>query len=140
MLVNGDPIIFSPDSNNYVLANISNIKVSNKRVTSIDLSTNDLSSMETVEFSVRKICTTEVTDRIYWNGLFDGPEVNVAGNKCLPIHPLIELNPPKGMSKYYFDAQLIRDIGVDLQLHSTATASSSSNMDTSLKRKCLINI
>ena len=92
--------------------------------------------METVEFSVRKICTTEVTDRIYWNGLFDGPEVNVARKKCLPIHPLIELNPPNGMSKYYFDAQLIRDIGVDLQLHSTATASSSSNMDTSLKRKC----
>ena len=47
----------------------------------------------------------------------------------------IELNPPNQISKFYFDAQLIRDNGVDLQLTLPAT-SSSSRKDTSLMRKC----
>ena len=68
VLVNEDPIIFCIDSNGYSLANISAIKVSNKGVLSIDISTNDLSSMETVEFTIRKLCTEEIDNRIYWNG------------------------------------------------------------------------
>ena len=105
--VNGDPIIFC---NGYSLANISAIKVSNKCVSSIDLSTNDLSSMETVEFTIRKLCTEEIDNIIYWNGQFDGQELIISGKKCLPIKANVELNPPNQMSKFYFDTQLIRGI------------------------------
>ena len=91
------------------------LRYENKRVSSIDLSNNDLSSMETVEFTIRKLCTEEIHNRIYWNGQCDGQELIISGKKCLPMKANIELNPPNQMSKFYFDAQLIR--GVDLQLN-----------------------
>ena len=124
MLVNGDTIIFS-SGNSYVLANIILIKIANKKVTSIDLSANDVSTMENAEFTVRNL-TEEVEGKTFWNREHLGQDHVVDAKLCLPIHPLITLDPPLGLSKFYFDAQMVKDIRVDLVLNCEAASTSTS--------------
>ena len=143
MLMVGDPIVYN-NKGSYVLANIMHIKVGNKKTKSLDLSATDLSSTQNTEFIVKDISTEEIEGRIYWNGQYKNAERSVDANLCLPIHPQIQLDPPPGMSKFFFDGQLIRDIGVDFTLthaaestsRSNASSSSSSSTATALNRKC----
>ena len=62
----------------------------------------------------------------------------MVGDACLPIKPSIELNPPDGMTKYYFDMGLLQDMGVHLQLSTPASNQSAPGPSTpALKKRCL---
>ena len=138
MLVVGDPLVYNKKGS-YVLANIFQIKVGNKKVKSIDLSSTDLSSSENTEFILKDISTEEINGKIYWSGQYLSTEKSVDARQCLPIHPQVELDPPLGMSKFFFDAQLIRDIGVDFLLSHNENPPStnvSQPEKSCLERKC----
>ncbi len=95
--------------------------------------------MENVEFDVRNLETEEIDGKIYWNGKYKG-DCHAADSKLvLPIHPNVTLNPPPNCSKFYFDGQLVRDVGVDIVLNrEPASTSTDANGNSKLRRKCFV--
>ena len=79
-----------------------------------------------------------VDDRLFWKGTITGDIINIVGENCLPIKPSVDLEPPAGMTKYYFNMGLLRDMGVHLQLTTPALSASSSTTGVVNKRcfKC----
>ena len=51
------------------------------------------------------------------------------------MKPIIDPNPPPNMGKYYFDKQLIQDVGVHLSLNQQSTSSTPYSTFSSCKRK-----
>ena len=77
---------------------------------------------------------------LFWKGTLSGEFINITGDSCFPIKPSIKLNPPEGMTKYFLYVDLIRDMGVHLQLSTPGSSQQTSNQPTSttstLKKRC----
>ena len=112
-LLNGDPVLIY--QNGPKIANILKISMFNKTLNQIDVSL-DETQMKDIEFTLKIIDTSMVDGKLYWNGNLFGQEFKCIGENCLPIKPSIDLNPPEGLTKFYFDINLLRDMGVHLQL------------------------
>ena len=76
-----------------------------------------------------------VDDRLFWKGTITG-DINIVGENCLPIKPSVDLEPPAGMTKYYFNMGLLRDISVHLQLTTPAPSASSSSTTGVVNKRC----
>jgi hypothetical protein len=59
---------------------------------------------------------------LFYKGTSSGEKFKIVADSCLPIRPTITLTPPEGLSKYFFDINLMRDMGVHLQLSRTETS------------------
>ena len=80
---------------------------------------------------VRLLRMIENQDNLFWTGRYSSSSFRVSGGDCLSIEPQISLQPPEGCSSYYFNKQLIQDIGVHIVL-------SGQNNDTDEGTKCKI--
>ena len=87
-----------------------------------------------------KLETKESNGRLYWCGDYIGVPFEVAGNTCMPIKPYIDVNPPLDMSKYYFDMQMINDIGVHLIVSNPDDANVVTGSDSTIQvnKKCFV--
>ena len=75
---------------------------------------------------------------MYWCGDLVGEEFKCVGNECLPIKPNIDLDPPEGLSRYYFEMNLLRDVGVHLQLSTQHVPQqpSADKQQSVIKKRC----
>ena len=55
-----------------------------------------------------------------------GESQKVNAENCIVIKPSISTNPPEGMTNFYYEKQLLLDIGVQLKLSASASDSSGS--------------
>ena len=94
------------------------------------VSASDLQNLST-RVVVRELKLKEVECNLYSTGEYASEELTVSGKNCMTIKPYISLNPPEGCSVYYFDKQLIQDIGVHLTLINVNQQQSSSRSTTS---------
>ena len=136
LLFIGDPVLVTDPKEGPLLANIVSMKMNNKACSEVDAS----SGLKDIQFSLRKIQGKEIDGRIFWKGTTTGDAFPCAGDRCLPIKPSVELNPPEGMSKYCFDANLLRDMSVHLQLQNQSSTSDSVTAGPSsvIMKKCLV--
>ena len=137
LLLNGDPVLIQKDGQPRI-ANVVTISKQNETMSAIDLTRND-EELKNVELTLQFIDTELIDGCLYWTGTTSGDRFKRVGNDCLPIRPSVSLNPPDGLSKYYFDMNLMRDMGVHLQLSNTE-ATSDQQPHTSgqsvVKKKC----
>ena len=50
---------------------------------------------------------------------------------------MIDLNPPEGMTKFYFDKNMINDMGIKIQASGgTVNVEAESGIDTKIKKQC----
>ena len=58
----------------------------------------------------------------------------------MPIKPFVDVNPPSNMSKYYFDMQMINDIGVHLIVSEPDDSNvvNDSNRTIKVTKKCFV--
>ena len=129
-LMNGDPVLITDAKVGQIVVNIVSMKKSNRKISQIDI-TNDHSALKDVQFVVKRIDCELIEEKLYWKGSTANESMNIVGDDCLPIKPSIDLDPPEGMTKYYFDMNLLRDMGVHLQLTAPAPQSSTSSTSTS---------
>ena len=113
-LLNGDPVLIIHQDGPKI-ANILKISKANKTLKQIDMSL-DETQIKDIEFTLKLIDTSLVDGKLYWKGNLLGQEFKCIGENCLPIKPSIDLNPPEGLTKFYFDNNLLKDMGVHLQL------------------------
>ena len=137
-LLNGDPVLVHKDGPR--IANIITITKSNKPLKQIDLIQNN-KGMKDVELTLKFVETQFVDDKLFWKGTTSGESLKCAGESCLPIKPSVMLDPPDGLSKYYFNINLMRDMGVHLQLslpeaYDRQPLTSSSNQSV-VRKKCM---
>ena len=65
---------------------------------------------------VKELKLKEVDSNLYSTGEYASEMFTVSGKNCMTVKPDVSLNPPEGCSIYFFDKQLIQDIGVHLTL------------------------
>ena len=116
-LLNGDPALVNGNDGPKI-ANVVKITKSNQTLKQIDI-TQDNEQMKDIELTLKFIDTKLIDGKLYWMGTTYGECFKCVGENCLPIKPSINLNPPEDLTKYYFDLDLIRDMGVHLQLSNT---------------------
>ena len=140
-LLIGDAVLITCPGEGPQVANIKTMKKSNISVNQIKI-TNDLSDLKNHQLIVQRIDTSLINDRLYWSGSFSGEVIHLTGGACLPIKPSVELSPPDGMTKFYFEYGLLQDMGVHLQLTTTeaeahsSSSSSSTTSSTQVLKKC----
>ena len=139
LLFVGDPVLVSDPKEGPMLANIVTMKQNNKICSEVDAS----SGLTDIQFTLSMIEGQEVDGRLFWKGTTTKESFPCTGDRCLPIKPQVEINPPEGMSKYFFDMNLLRDMSVHLQLQPTTSAPSAASSTVAgpssvLKKKCLV--
>ena len=72
--------------------------------------------MNLLLLDIRKISTTEIDGKLFWNGEYEDAIFTVPGTKCTPIKPNIDPNTSNNLPGHYFEKQLIQDMGVHLAL------------------------
>ena len=81
---------------------------------------------------VKELKLKEADANLYSTGEYASEVFTVSGKNCMTVKPDVSLDPPEGCSIYFFDKQLIQDIGVHLTLldsnqqHGSRSTSSSS--------------
>ena len=134
-LLNGDPVLVNHNGGP-MIANVFDIIKSNLILKQIDI-TQDTEQMKNIELSLKVIDTILVDGKLYWKGSTSGELFKCVGENYLPIKPSINLNPPEGLTKYYFDMNQIRDMGVHLQLSNTETNQQpKSSAESIVQKKC----
>ena len=114
-LLIGDPVLITLDKEGPVVANIMSMKRGNQPVSAVNI-TNDYSELNDMEMMVRRIECSLIDEKLFWTGTMTGDSLCIAGKNCLPIKPSVDLNAPPGMSKYFFNMALLRDMGVHLHI------------------------
>ena len=114
----GDPLVIYEQ--HPTIANITNIKLAKqtKKFVTVD----ELES-KNLFFHVQPLDLTEHDSNYYWNGSFAGNIKIISADKCVVIKPTISANPPKGMTNFCYDKQLLLDIGVQLSLSTSSSTS-----------------
>ena len=134
LLFIGDPVLVSDPKEGPLLANIVTMKKNNKNYSEVDAS----SGLKDIQFTLRKIQGQEVKGRLYWKGTTTEDVFPCVGDNCLPIKPSVELNPPEGMTKFYFDLNLLRDMNVHLQLQNQSSTQNKVSPSGVIEKKCLV--
>ena len=137
-LLNGDPVLVNHNGGPRI-ANVIKITKSNLVLKQIDI-TQDTEQMKNIELTLKLIDTILVDGKLYWKGSTSGELFKCVGENCLPIKPSINLNPTEGLTKYYFDINLIRDMGVHLQLSNTETNQQPKSSAESIVKKNASNV
>ena len=142
LLLVGDPVLITHEKEGPVVVNIMTMKKANQPIKCVDI-TNDYSGLADVEMTVKRIeCCLVDDEKLFWKGTISGSDMSIPGKNCLPIKPSIDLSPPPGMTKFFFNMGLLRDMGVHLTLStpgSTTTPSSSSSSTSAssqIKKRC----
>ena len=123
-LLNGDPVLVTDPKDGPMVVNVISMKKGNKKLSQINI-TSDHAELRDVQLVVKRIECELVDDRLFWKGTITG-DISIVGKNCLPIKPSVDLEPLAGMTKYYFNMCLLRDMGVHLQLITPAPSASSS--------------
>ena len=93
-----------------------------------------------IEFTLRQIESKEYTGKLYLRDIskdvtFD--TFTCTGDNCLPIKPMIDFNSPTGMTKYFFDMNMINDMGLNIQASGGVLQEESIAGNSSIiKKKC----
>ena len=106
-LVNGDPVL-SNSKEGPRIANVVKITKSNQTLKQLDI-TQDNEQMKNIELTLKLIDTKLVDGKHFWKGTTSGESFKCFRENCLP-KPSVNLNPPEGLTKYFFNINLIRDI------------------------------
>lgn len=122
-IVNPDSLLLSDDP---VLVNIDGqLKIAvvkilkqNVSLSEIDFTTQN-NKLENIEFVIMVIDTELVDEKLFYKGTTSGEKIRVVADRCLPIRPNITLDPPGNLSKYFFDINVMQDMGVNLQITQT---------------------
>ena len=133
----GDPVLIMHPKDGPFVANVKSMKKANIPVHQIKIP-NDHTELKNNELALQRIDTGLLEGRLYWKGTLSGEVINLVSDACLPIKPSIELNPPDGMTKYYFDMGLLQDMGVHLQLSTPASNQSDPGPSTPALKKCCL--
>lgn len=134
-LMNGDPVLITDPKVGQIVVNIVSMKKGNRKVQQIDI-TSDHSGLKDVQLVVKQIDCELIEEKLYWKGTTANENRNIVGDNCLPIKPSIDLSPPEGMTKFYFDINLLRDMGVHLQLTTPSVTSQSSTTAGVVTKRC----
>ena len=143
-LINGDPVLLTNSKDGPRLANIVKISKANQTLKQIDITHDNSDQMKDIELTLTLIDTELVGNKLFWKGTTSDETIRCIGENCLPIKPSVDLHPPEGLTKYFFDINLIRDLGVHLQLsRPTAVeceqqAETHSTNQSLVKKKCFI--
>ena len=78
-----------------------------------------------VTVKVRELKLKEVNNDLFSTGEYTSEVLSVSGRNCMTVKPAISLDPPEGCAIYFFDKQMIQDIGVHLTLIEANQPSSS---------------
>ena len=114
----GDPVVASKDDRN-IIANIKSIKSANKSVKFIDMA---LLEAGNLKFELLELVLEDKEEKFYWTGDYSGDMFTLSGKDCIPIQPDVDLEMSSlECTSYYFDKQLVLDIGVHLQQHPSDT-------------------
>ena len=128
----GDPLVIC-QSNKLEIGIVTSLKDGNVAVRY--LARTDLEHIST-KVQVRELEMIEVGNNIFTTGKYTSHPVWISGRDTICIEPEVSIDPPQGCSAFYFDKQLIQDVGVHISLcdvdHTSAT--SSDNM----MRKCKV--
>ena len=89
---------------------VNNIDIS--QVKNIDISQRDLQVIDGIVLYIRYNKIQKVGKQLYWRGKFTSELMDVPRKSCAPICLMID-----GLQKFYFDEDLMRDVGVHLQLN-----------------------
>jgi len=131
-LLIGDSVLIVNDQP--IIANIVEMKKANVSLNLINIS-QGTENMKDVEFTLRKIDTELINGKLFWKGTASGEDLKCVGEACLPIKPSIEADPPEGLTRFFFDFNLMNDLGVHLRLLSENTGIAL-NQDGVVKKKC----
>ena len=95
----------------------------------------DSSDLEKISIRVvvKELKMKEVGSHLYSTGEYASETITVSGKCCMTVKPEVSLNPPENCSVYYFDKQLIHDIGVHLSLLDANQRSNSSAIPSSVQ-------
>ena len=128
VITNGDPLIIEHNKKMKVTLVV---KIWNGDHVVDMLPSADLEILST-SVEVRELKLVEVGSSLFSTGEYASDLLKIRGSHCITVKPEISLNPPEGCSVFYFDKQLINDIGVHLTLqHSAAENDGSSAMPSS---------
>ena len=115
MIYPGDPILVNPSSGNPYIGNIKSLKNANKRETEICSALLGQESSVVLEIcKINLVPNPNNLNDLYWDGNVSGSPESVNGKNVLALKPQIDLTPPNGLTKYYFDRQFILDVGVQM--------------------------
>ena len=107
----GDPLLVFHNNDTRV-ANVLRMKLGNIQKKSLTVEDMEKPNLD---FVVRFLQLVEADDgRLFWNGLYDSSQVKVSGRNCSLIKPAISVQPPDGMTNFYYDKQFILDWGVGI--------------------------
>ena len=124
----GDPLLVFHSKETKV-ANIIKIKLGNVQKKSITI---DDMEKPNLEFAVQFLQLVPADEgRMFWNGSYEGSQVKVAGRNCSLIKPAISIQPPAGMTNYFYERQFILDWGVQNTLSDQQQPSSSARKSAS---------
>lgn len=81
----------------------------------------------------------EVDGNLYWDGNYIDDVIEVSSENCILIQPKISANPPEGMTNFFYEKQLLYDIGVQIDKSSMPQEPSSVPSSSGVqKHKCSI--
>ena len=131
MLLVGDPVVVYGQLVPQICI-VQKILVGNKQHKSIEGVNMD---KPTTSFAVHESAFDAQGDKLIWTGQFKGQPFKIEGSKCQSIKPDLLEEGLEG--KYFFDKQLIIDLGVQftIQPNPTNVPSSSSSRQTVQKQK-----
>ena len=133
-LTHGDPVLVQNGPNMLPqIANVMNMTKANTQLRQIDVSRDQ--DLKEIELTLKFIDTKLIGNRMYWCGDLIGEEIKCAGENCLPIKPNIDLEPPEGVTRFYFDMNLLHDVGVHLQM-SVVSHQQSQPGQSIIKKRC----
>ena len=131
LLLIGDPLLYAHSTDGPILGNIVAMKKNNISLNELDSS----KGLGNIEFSIRTIEGEEIEGKFFCKGVTEKEIIRCPGVDCFPIKPMVDLNPPPGMTKFYFESNLLLDMCVHLQVQPSETSTSSSTTATNGAQK-----
>ena len=86
----------------------------------------DLERLAT-KVEVRELKMLEVESNLFSTGTYQSERMWINGKECICIEPEVSANPPEGCTAYFFNKQLIQDVGVHIALAAESAESASSS-------------
>ena len=78
-------------------------------------------------------------DHLFWTGNYVGTTTKINADKCVLVKPSVSVDPPVGMSNYFFDRNFLLDIGVQFTIDDDDANNGKKNTTDGVKRnKCKI--
>ena len=75
----------------------------------------------------------------FWTGNYVGTTTKINADKCVLVKPSVSVDPPVGMSNYFFDRNFLLDIGVQFTIDDDDANNGKKNTTDGVKRnKCKI--